>query len=137
MFEQYQRVLSQHYKLALGTSIDNIPNVRIVNFCFKDPSTLYFTSVRGNQKIAEFDENCNIAFTTVPDSGFEHVRSKTACAKRSVCELKDVSDIFLKQVPGFDQTIVEIGELLDLFEINIKSATVILGVNEEETFSFD
>lgn len=48
-------ILSKTNKIALATSVNGVPNVRIVNFCFENekPELLYFASDRENHKVAE------------------------------------------------------------------------------------
>ena len=48
--------MAEQTEIALATSVDNIPNVRIVNFYF-DPAEniLYFSSFEGNDKIKEMN----------------------------------------------------------------------------------
>ncbi len=56
-----------------------------------------------------------------------HVRSKKATVHKSEFSIEDVKDLFLCQIPGFDKTLSVIGKLLDVYEIHVKEASVILG----------
>ena len=61
-------------EMALSTSVDNQPNVRIVNFYFDAMTNkLYFTTFGDNDNVKEFESNPNIAFTTIPHHGTEHI----------------------------------------------------------------
>ncbi|MBP1924431.1 putative pyridoxamine 5'-phosphate oxidase family protein [Sedimentibacter acidaminivorans] len=46
-------------KIALATSLNNIPNVRVVNFCYnhQNKGIVYFSSFRGLPKTLEVSEN--------------------------------------------------------------------------------
>ena len=103
--------MAEQTEIALATSVDNIPNVRIVNFYF-DPAEniLYFSSFEGNDKIKEMNSNPYVAFTTIPHSGNEHVKAK-GMAKKS----KD--------------TIEYAGESLILFEVRFDTAIVTKDLN--------
>ena len=50
--DEFFRIMEQHTEIALATSTDNVPNVRIVNFYF-DPQNkiLYFSTFKGNDKV--------------------------------------------------------------------------------------
>ena len=74
---EFLRIMAEQTEVALATTVDNIPNVRIVNFYF-DPveNVLYFSSFEGNDKVKEIKSNSYVAFTTIPYSGNEHVKAK-------------------------------------------------------------
>ena len=40
---EFLKIMSEQTEIALATSVNNVPNVRIVNFYF-DPEKTYFTS---------------------------------------------------------------------------------------------
>ena len=60
---EFLRIMAEQKEIALATSVNNIPNVRIVNFYF-DPSEniLYFSSFKDNDKVKEIEENPSITF---------------------------------------------------------------------------
>ncbi|MDU4412053.1 MAG: pyridoxamine 5'-phosphate oxidase family protein, partial [Streptococcus sp.] len=74
---EFLRIMAEQKEIALATSVNNIPNVRIVNFYF-DPSEniLYFSSFKDNDKVKEIEENPSITFTTIPHTGNQHVKAK-------------------------------------------------------------
>ncbi len=125
--EMFGRILGQTNQIALATVADGAPNVRIVNFCFDaaKPQLLYFASDRENQKVAEIKANSQVAFTTVPQGGIPHARSSDAIAQKSERTIGDLKDLFIAQIPGYDETIAAIGDSLDVFEIHIKNAFVV------------
>ena len=67
---EFLKMMSEQTEIALATSVNNVPNVRIVNFYF-DPedNVLYFSSFKENDKIKEIKANPHVAFTTIPHSG--------------------------------------------------------------------
>ena len=89
--------MAEQTEIALATSVDNIPNVRIVNFYF-DPAEniLYFSSFEGNDKIKEMNSNPYVAFTTIPHSGNEHVKAKGMAKKVPKQFLMLQSNLLLK-----------------------------------------
>lgn len=121
--------MAEQTEIALATSVDNISNVRIVNFYF-DPAEniLYFSSFEGNDKIKEMNSNPYVAFTTIPHSGNEHVKAK-GMAKKSSKTIFDVAEQFIAKIPGYKDTIEYAGESLILFEVRFDTAIVTKDLN--------
>lgn len=121
---EFLRIMAEQTEVALATTVDNIPNVRIVNFYF-DPveNILYFSSFEGNDKVKEIKSNPYVAFTTIPYSGNEHVKAK-GIVQKSLKSIFDVAEQFIAKVPGYKDTIEYAGESLILFEIRFDTAVV-------------
>jgi uncharacterized pyridoxamine 5'-phosphate oxidase family protein len=136
--EVFVEILSGTNEIALATSADGTPNVRIVNFCFESgkPEVLYFAADRDNRKVAEIKENNKVAFTTVPREGIPHARSNDAIAVKSGRSIDGMKDLFIARVPGYDETIAAIGDCLDVFEIHIKNAFVVVDFENSGPVSF-
>ncbi|GHT27309.1 hypothetical protein FACS18942_06410 [Planctomycetales bacterium] len=136
--QKYLEVLNQTHEIALATSVNARPNVRIVNVCCKaeQPNILYFSSDRTNQKVVEFGENSNVAFTSIPHEGIEHIRSNNAVVRKSQYTINEVKELFLANIPGYDETLNAIGETLDVFEIHIKEAVIVTGFEEPVILRF-
>ena len=126
---EFLKIMAEQTEIALATSVDNIPNVRIVNFYF-DPAEniLYFSSFEGNNKIKEMNSNPYVAFTTIPHSGNEHVKAK-GMAKKSSKTIFDVAEQFIAKIPGYKDTIEYAGESLILFEVRFDTAIVTKDLN--------
>ena len=121
---EFLRIMAEQKEIALATSVNNIPNVRIVNFYF-DPSEniLYFSSFKDNDKVKEIEENPSITFTTIPHTGNQHVKAK-GLAKRSSKTVVDMAEHFIAKVPDYKKTIDYAGESLILFEVRFDIAIV-------------
>jgi len=121
--------MAEQTEIALATSVDNIPNVRIVNFYF-DPAEniLYFSSFEGNDKIKEMNSNPYVAFTTIPHSGNEHVKAK-GMVKKSSKTIFDVAEQFIAKIPAYKDTIEYAGESLILFEVKFEIVIVTKDLN--------
>ena len=126
---EFLKIMAEQTEIALATSVDNIPNVRIVNFYF-DPAEniLYFSSFEGNDKIKEMNSNPYVAFTTIPHSGNEHVKAK-GMVKKSSKTIFDVAEQFIAKIPGYKDTIEYGGESLILFEVRFDTAIVTKDLN--------
>ena len=121
---EFLRIMAEQTEMALATSVNNIPNVRIINFYF-DPcdNILYFSTFKDNNKVKEIEENPSIAFTTIPHTGNQHVKAK-GLAKRSLKTIFDLEAQFIAKVPDYKKTIDFAGESLILFEVKFDTAIV-------------
>jgi len=122
----FMRIMETQTEIALATSVENKPNVRIVNFYFDNvTTTLFFTTFGDNEKIKEFEKNPKVAFTTIPHSGNEHVKAK-GCIKKSNLTIFDLAQQFIHKIPDYKDTIDQAGQHLVLFEIKFDKAIVTL-----------
>ena len=130
---EFLKIMAEQTEIALATSVDNIPNVRIVNFYFEPAENiLYFSSFKGNDKIKEINSNPYVAFTTIPHSGNEHVKAK-GMVKKSSKTIFDVAEQFIAKIPGYKDTIEYAGESLILFEVRFDTAIVTKDLNTIKT----
>ena len=126
---EFLKIMAEQTEIALATSVDNIPNVRIVNFYFEPAENiLYFSSFKENDKIKEINSNPYVAFTTIPHSGNEHVKAK-GMVKKSSKTIFDVAEQFIAKIPGYKDTIEYGGESLILFEVRFDTAIVTKDLN--------
>lgn len=130
---EFLKIMSEQTEIALATSVNNVPNVRIVNFYF-DPeeNVLYFSSFKENDKVKEINANSHVAFTTIPYSGNEHVKAKGIVQKSSKT-IFDVAEQFIAKVPNYKNTIEYAGESLVLFEMKFDTAVVTKDLSSIET----
>lgn len=126
--QEFNRIMIEQGEIALATCVDNIPNVRIVNFYYdtKKKGIVYFSTFKDNQKVEEFSKNNTVAFTTVPSKGNEHVRVTEAMIQKSNLTIYDLRDGFGKKIPDYETTIEQAGSQLALYEIHFKEAVVTL-----------
>lgn len=130
---EFLKIMAEQTEIALATSVDNIPNVRIVNFYFEPAENiLYFSSFEGNDKIKEINSNPYVAFTTIPHSGNEHVKAK-GMVKKSSKTIFDVAEQFIAKIPGYKDTIEYGGESLILFEVKFETVIVTKDLNTIKT----
>ena len=116
--------MAEQTEIALATSVNNVPNVRIVNYYFdSNENILYFSSFKGNDKIKEIESNSHVVFTTIPHSGNEYVKAK-GTVKQSSKTIFDVADQFIAKIPDYKNTIEFAGKSLILFELKFDTAIV-------------
>lgn len=121
---EFLKIMAEQTEIALATSVNNVPNVRIVNFYFEPAENiLYFSSFKGNDKIKEIESNPHVAFTTIPHSGNEHVKAKGIVQKSSKT-IFDIAEQFIAKIPDYKDTIEYAGKSLILFEVRFDTAIV-------------
>jgi uncharacterized pyridoxamine 5'-phosphate oxidase family protein len=126
--DEFEKIMGRAQRIALASAVDNIPNVRIVNFVFTaSEKVLYFASTKGDPKEAEFSKNSNVAFTTIPTRGLAHIRVHRAAAAKSERSIFDVEDIFIAKMPWYRDNIERNGSEMNLYEVRFTAATVLAG----------
>lgn len=137
-YKEYDRIMEKECNMALATSEDNMPNVRIVSFGYDSSKrgTVYFTTFRSKEKVKEFEKNDRVAFTTVPAEGIQHIKVKGATVRESSLTLEEVKEFFLKKMPSYEMWLKVPQEMIALYEMNFTEATVILGINQQSKLKF-
>ena len=132
--KEFGRIMDTQTEIALSTlGTDGIPNVRIVNYYFNpENNVLYFATFKDNEKVKEIKQNRNVAFTTIPQKGNEHIKAR-GIALRSEKTVFDLADCFCDKIPGYKNTIDFAGDSLILYEIHFKTATGTLDLSDIQT----
>ena len=118
--KEFEKIMAEATTMAFATSVDNIPNVRILNFIYSsDEKILYFQSKKGDQKEKEFTKNNIVAFTTIPTNGLSYVRVYDTIVKKSEKTIFDVKDTFSEKMPFYKEFIEQNGNTMDLYEIHL------------------
>ena len=134
--KEFQKIMATQTDLALATiGTDGIPNVRIVNYYFNPKNNvIYFATLKDSKKVQEIDQNRNVAFTTIPTNGKEHIKAG-GIAVRSKNTVFDLADCFCNKIPDYKNIIEHVGNLLLLYEIHFKTATVTLDSSNIQTIT--
>jgi uncharacterized pyridoxamine 5'-phosphate oxidase family protein len=135
--KEFEKIMLEQNEIALATAVEDVPNVRIVNFYFdkKKKGILYFSSFSDNEKIREFIENPIVAFTTIPKSSTKHVRVQKGKVQKSTLTIFDLKEEFSKKIHGYRENIEQFGKQLELYEIHFLEATVIIDFTSIETIT--
>lgn len=114
--KEFKRIMDTHTEIALATvGTDGTPNVRIVNYYFNsENNVLYFATFKDNEKVHEMEHKRNVAFTTIPKKGNEHIKAR-GIALRSEKTVFDLADCFCDKIPGYKNTIDFAGDSLILY----------------------
>jgi uncharacterized pyridoxamine 5'-phosphate oxidase family protein len=134
LLHEFNRIMRDTTNLALATSVEDVPNVRLVNFYYnpENKGVVYFASFKGSAKLLEFSANNKVAFTTVPTGSGEHIRGINARVQKSSLTIYDLKDEFIKKLPDYEMTIAKAGHMLEVYEIHFKEANVILGIGQAD-----
>lgn len=124
--------------IAIATSVDGIPNVRVVNFLYDEerPGVLYFSTRKNSDKVLEFSKNNKVSFTTIPKTLANHIRVVNAEVKKSDLTIYDLSNKFSQKYPGYESIVELAGHTFDIYEIHFEEARVILGFGNIGQVSF-
>ena len=133
MRDEFERIMREHREIALATTTDGLPHVRIVNFYYAPAERcVYFATFKDNEKVVELAANPNIAFTTVPHNDTtEHVRASGRAVK-SAHTVYDLAPLFAAKIPRYQETIDAVGDDLILYEIAVAMAVVTVDMEHIE-----
>ena len=133
MRAEFERIMREHREIALATTTDGLPHVRIVNFYYAPVERcVYFATFKDNEKVVELAANPNIAFTTVPHNDTnEHVRASGRAVK-SAHTVYDLAALFAAKIPRYQETIDAVGGDLILYEIAVAMAVVTVDMEHIE-----
>ena len=134
--QEFLSIMAQQPQIALATIIDQVPNVRIFNFYY-DPKKqiLYFATMKGEDKIKEMSLNPHVAFTTIPHSGYRHVKAR-GIVRQSQQSIFDLADCFIAKIPSYQESIEIAGPDLVLYEVSFDSAIVAKDLTTIEKITF-
>jgi len=133
MRDEFERIMREQREIALATTTDGLPHVRIVSFYYaSEEHRIYFATFKDNEKVVELAANPNIAFTTVPHNDTtEHVRASGRAVK-SAHTVYDLAPLFAAKIPRYQETIDAVGDDLILYEIAFEMAVVTVDMEHIE-----
>ena len=133
MRDEFERIMREQREIALATTTDGLPHVRIVNFDYAPAERcVYFATFKDNEKVVELAANPNTAFTTVPHNDTnEHVRASGRAVK-SAHTVYDLAPLFAAKIPRYQETIDAVGDDLILYEIAFDMAVVTVDMEHIE-----
>lgn len=131
----FENVMQQSINMALATSVDNKPNVRVVTFAYDPAKTgrLFFTTFKGNQKIKEFEANSQVACMPLPDSPEADAQVRIfGKVQKSDIGMDEVIAIIARKFQGNADTIMDGGPMMEIYEVCFDEAYVTVGMNPAE-----
>lgn len=123
----YNAIMNDHLTIALATSVNQQPNVRIVNFIYKEevPNCLYFETFKENQKVIEFAANDKVAITSIPNHIQGHVKIPIAKVVKSQLTVEDLAQAFISKIPDYAEIIEQASDALAIYELHFDKVTIV------------
>lgn len=131
LLKEFYEIMKKKSDVALATSVNDIPNVRIVSFYFcPDKNILYFSSFKDEVKTKEFEKNNKVSFTTIPREDIKYVRTNSGIVKKSDLPMSDFKQVVCEKIPDYKEMIDNFGDKLVLYEISFKEASITIEYEE-------
>ncbi len=129
--EVFEKVMTNDASIALATSVNDQPSVRVVSFIW-DNEKIYFTSFKTSPKNKEIEANSKVSFTTIDSNSMQCVRVTEAESKIADVTVADVRDKFVAKFPQMDKAFDMAIDQMELFQVTFKKAKVTLGFRNIE-----
>ena len=132
----FDQVMQNGVNIALATSVDCLPNVRVVTFAYdvKEPNKVYFTTFPGNTKTQEFQSNEKVCFVSLPEGALAQVQVRChGFVKQSARLLSEIAPLIVAKMPEYQGLLDQAGDILLVYEIIFEEAQVTIGVDAAQT----
>ncbi|GAB6093494.1 pyridoxamine 5'-phosphate oxidase [Furfurilactobacillus curtus] len=133
--DQLQQVYQTTNTIALATSFHNEADVKVINFVWfsDEPTTMYFSSVRGSHALNLYAEHANASLTTIPFTGTPNnpfIRAHDVHIAPSSKTMADLLPRYLELIPNYQQVWDAIGPTLAVYEIHFQQLHVDPGLGQ-------
>jgi Uncharacterized stress protein (general stress protein 26) len=133
--EVYEKMMTNITNIALATSVDGVPNVRIICFGYESstPNKLYFTTYPGKPKVEEFAKNSKVSFILLPEAKeYAEVRG-LGTVKPTEKPLEEIGGLIAKKFPPFEQMLASAKDIMLAYEIEFSEVKITEGLTEPKT----
>lgn len=115
--EQLAEVMKNTSLIALASSVEDLPNVRILDIFFDEKqNVVVFPTSALSPKVKEFEANDTVAFTTIPQGPGPVVRVQNATVSKSDWSIDEIKDTLIAHRPGFEMMLKGFGENVVVYE---------------------
>ncbi len=123
--EQLAEVMKNTSLIALASSVEDLPNVRILDIFFDEKqNVVVFPTSALSPKVKEFGANDTVAFTTIPQGPGPVVRVQNATVSKSDWSIDEIKDTLIAHRPGFEMMLKGFGENVVLYEVSFTKALI-------------
>ena len=123
--EQLAEVMKNTSLIALASSVEDLPNVRILDIFFDEKQTVVvFPTSALSPKVKEFEANDTVAFTTIPQGPGPVVRVQNATVSKSDWSIDEIKDTLIAHRPGFEMMLKGFGENVVVYEVSFTKALI-------------
>lgn len=111
--EQLAEVMKNTSLIALASSVEDLPNVRILDIFFDEKqNVVVFPTSAFSPKVKEFEANDTVAFTTIPQGPGPVVRVQNATVSKSDWAIDEIKDTLIAHRPGFEMMLKASAKML-------------------------
>jgi uncharacterized pyridoxamine 5'-phosphate oxidase family protein len=133
-------IMNSARHIALATSVDDVPNVRMVDFCYfpETPGVIYFGTFRDSTKVQEMEKNTAVSFVTIPaeDSSPGNVRVTGARVERLKSRDARVDEYYFRKFPESKEWIQALGDKSVVYAARFQKAHVGVDMEHESDITF-
>lgn len=123
--EQLAEVMKNTSLIALASSVEDLPNVRILDIFFDEKqNVVVFPTSALSPKVKEFEANDTVAFTTIPQGPGPVVRVQNATVSKSDWPIDEIKDTLIAHRPGFEMMLKGFGENVVVYEVSFTKALI-------------
>ena len=123
--EQLAEVMKNTSLIALASSVEDLPNVRILDIFFDEKqNVVVFPTSALSHKVKEFEANDTVAFTTIPQGPGPVVRVQNATVSKSDWAIDEIKDTLIAHRPGFEMMLKGFGENVVVYEVSFTKALI-------------
>ena len=123
--EQLAEVMKNTSLIALASSVEDLPNVRILDIFFDEKrNVVVFPTSALSPKVKEFEANNTVAFTTIPQGPGPVVRVQNATISKSDWLIDGIKDTLIAHRPGFEMMLRGFGENVVVYEVSFTKALI-------------
>ncbi|CDD59220.1 putative uncharacterized protein [Eggerthella sp. CAG:298] len=123
--EQLAEVMKNTSLIALASSVEDLPNVRILDIFFDEKqNVVVFPTSALSLKVKEFEANDTVAFTTIPQGPGPVVRVQNATVSKSDWSIDEIKDTLIAHRPGFEMMLKGFGENVVVYEVSFTKALI-------------
>jgi len=137
--QQFEQVMGSSVNMALATCVNDKPNVRIVTFAYdkNKEGKVYFSTFKGNQKIAEFKQNPNVSCMPLPEAAEADLQIRIfGKVQKSDMSLKELVALIAPKYPDGAGTMEMGGDMMEIYEVCFTEAFVTVGMTEAQSITF-
>lgn len=137
--QQFEQVMEGSVNMALATCVKDKPNVRVVTFAYDKTRAgrLFFSTFKGNKKIAEFAQNPNVACMPLPEMAEADLQVRIfGKVKKSDISLAELIKLITPKYPDGAGTMEAGGDMMEIYEVCFTEAFVTAGMSEAQSIIF-
>lgn len=123
--EQLAEVMKNTSLIALASSVEDLPNVRILDIFFDEKqNVVVFPTSALSPKVKEFEANDTVAFTTIPQGPGPVVRVQNATDLEERLVDRGHKNTLIAHRPGFEMMLKGFGENVVVYEVSFTKALI-------------